>query len=373
MKAADGASMAEKVQFNHSTNTSGNFCLEWSEDELVALEIVNISMSTAGVLASAVAIIFILVSKGYKKFVHRLTLYLILAVQFDGVVSILQAVPVYYNGAVVATREGLEGFCAAVGFLSNIADWLELLVICWIVIYLFVVLVFKYSANAIRKKHEISGLVVVLILPFLFNWVPFVKNMYGLSGGDCWMKPSVNNYCDYDEVGLIFMFLLSYGPFLLVCLITLVSLGTIAIVMCKRAFQQEQGLCQPSVHRQGLKEVLPLLLYPLSYFLLWIGQVMIRLYDVTHAHGKTLHYPLLLTQDIISVIIILFVPLVFLLHASIRLCKMKQGQLSTMNTTTSFSVSNEFPDEEDKALIIKGQGTIQVKEYKSVLEGSVQW
>ena len=371
MKAADGAGLAENVQFNHSSNTSGNFCLEWSEDELVALEIVNICISAAGVLASAVAIIFILVSKGYKKFVHRLTLYLIVAVQFDGVVSILQAVPVYYSGTVVATREGLEGLCAATGFLSNIADWLELLIISWIVLYLVMVLVFKYSANAIRRKHEICGLVVVLILPFLFNWIPFLKSMYGLSGGDCWIKPSVNNYCDYDEVGLIFMFLLSYGPFLLVCLITLVSLGTIAIVMCKRALQQEQGSSQSSVHRQGLKEVLPLLLYPLSYFLLWIGEVMVRLYDVTH--GKMLHYPLILTQDIISVIIILFVPLVFLLHASIRLCKMKQGRLSTMNTTTSFSVSNEFPDEEDKTLIIKGQGTIQAKEYKSVLEGSVQW
>ena len=368
-KEAEGTGLVENDRFNHSNNTGGNFCLQWSEGELEALEIVNICISAAGVLACAVAITFILVSKGYKKFVHRLTLYLIVAVQFDGVVSILQAVPVYYTGAVVATREGLKGLCAAAGFLSNVADWLELLVICWIVLYLAVVLVFKCSANTIRRKREICGLTVILVLPFLLNWVPFVENLYGLSGGDCWMKPSVRNYCDYDDVGLIFMFLLSYIPFLFACLITLVSLGTIAIVMCKRALQQEQGLHQPSVHRQGLKEVLPLLLYPLSYFLLWIGEVTVRLCDVTH--GKTLHYPLILTHDIISVIIILFVPLVFLLHASVRLCKMKQGRLSTMNTTTSFHVPNEFPDEEDNALIIKGQGTIQVQGYKSVLEGSV--
>ena len=63
------------------------------------------SISAAGVLASVLAIIFILVSKGYKKFVHRLTLYQIVAVQFDGVVSIIQVVPVYYNGTVVATKE----------------------------------------------------------------------------------------------------------------------------------------------------------------------------------------------------------------------------------------------------------------------------
>ena len=44
---------------------------------------------------------------------------------------------------------------------------------CWIVLYLAVVLVFKYSANTIRKKCEICGLTVILVLPFLFNWVPF--------------------------------------------------------------------------------------------------------------------------------------------------------------------------------------------------------
>ena len=205
-KEAEGAGLVENDRFNHSNNTGGNFCLQWSEGELEALEIVNICISAAGVLASAVAIIFILVSKGYKKFVHRLTLYLIVAVQFDGVVSILQAVPVYYTGAVVATREGLKGLCAAAGFLSNVADWLELLVICWIVLYLAVVLVFKCSANTIRRKHEICGLTVILVLPFLLNWVPFLKNLYGLSGGNCWMKPSVRNYRDYDDVGFIFLF-----------------------------------------------------------------------------------------------------------------------------------------------------------------------
>ena len=67
-------------------------------------------------LNNVVAIIFILVSKGYKKFVHRLTLYLIVAVQFHGVVSILQVVPVYHNGTVVATRRNLRDFALLLGF-----------------------------------------------------------------------------------------------------------------------------------------------------------------------------------------------------------------------------------------------------------------
>ena len=268
---------------------------------------ISACFSAADVLASAVAIIFILVSKGYKKFVHRLTLYLIVAVQFFGVVSILQVVPVYHNGSVVATREELEGLCAAAGFLINVVDWMILLIISWTVLYLVMVLVFKYSANAIRRKHGICGLVVVLILPFLFNWLPFLKNMYGLSGGQCWIKLSVTSNCKYDNVGLAFIFLLAYSPAILVGIITFVSFGTIVFVMCRRALQQEQGLHQPSVHQQGIKEVLPLLLYPLIYFLLWVGLVATRIYDA--AQGRKFQYSLMLIHDIISGVIILLLPL----------------------------------------------------------------
>ena len=326
--------------------------------------------SAAGVLASAVAIIFILVSKGYKKFVHRLTLYLIVAVQFNGVVSILQVVPVYHNGSVVATREELEGLCAAAGFLINVVDWMILLINCWTVLYLVMVLVFKYSADTIRRKHEICGLAVILILPFLFNWIPFLKSMYGLSGGQCCMKPSMRSYCKYDNVGLAFIFLLAYGPAILVGIITFVSFGTIVFVMCRRALQQEQGLRQPSVHQQGIKEVLPLLPYPLIYFLLWTGLVVTRIYDATQ--GRKFQYSLMLIHDIISGVIILLLPTAFLLHSSINYYKKQQKRMHTLNTTTSYIVPNESSDQ-DEPLIIKGQGTkVPCKEYKSIFEGSVQ-
>ena len=337
------------VENNHS---SVNFCLEWSEKELEALT--EYLLSAAGVLASVVAIIFILVSKGYKKFVYRLTLYLMVAVQFHGVVSILRVVPVYYNGSVVATREGFEGLCAAAGFLINVVDWMILLIISWIVLYLVMVLVFQYSANAIRRKHEICGLVVVLILPFLFNWVPFLKNMYGLSGGQCGMKPSVTSNCKYDDVGLAFIFLLSYGPGILVAIIAFVSFGTMLIIMCRRTLQQEQGLRQPSVHQQGIKEVLPLLLFPSIYFLLWMGLVATGIYDATQ--GRKFQYSLMVINDIISGVIILLLPATVLLHSSINCYKKQQKRTRTLNTTTSYIVPNETSDQ-DEPLIIKGQGT----------------
>jgi len=41
-----------------------------------------------------------------------------------------------------------------------------------------------------------------------------------------------------------------------------------------------QGFCQPSVLQSALEEVLPLLLYPLIYLVLWTAIVAARINDV---------------------------------------------------------------------------------------------
>ena len=373
----DTDDLVKSGEFDQSNNTSGNFCLKWSAEELESWQITTICISSAGVLACILAIICIFVSKGYKKFVHRLTLYLIVAVQFNAAVSILQIVLVYYNGTVVATREDLQRLCAASGFLNEVANWLELLLICWIVLYLVMVLVFQYSANAIRRKHEVCGLAVILVLPFLFIWVPFLKGMYGLSGGECWIKPSVKRYCEYDGVGLTFMFLLSYGPAFLVCLLTFISFGTIAIVMCKRALQhQDQGSSQPSIYQRGLKEVLPLLLYPPIYFLFWMAVTATRIYDVLQkVQGRKFQFSLTLAHYVAFLLVaLLIIPLVFLLHSSINCCRKMRSKLHTPSVTTSYIVPNECSDQEDEPLIIKGQGAlVPSNEYQSVFEGNAKW
>jgi len=167
--------------------------------------------------------------------------------------------------------ERFEDFCATIGFLLEVTVWIPRLVICWIVLYLLMVLVFKHSANAIKWKHEACGLAVVLILPASISWVPFVKGMYGLSQEQCWIKTSENNSCLFDSAGLTVMLVFDYGPGLLAVLTVLITLVTIFTVMCRRAVRLEHRFCQLPVHQKGLKEVLPLLLLP-THFNLYYGQ-----------------------------------------------------------------------------------------------------
>jgi len=260
---------------------SSNNCLKFSRDKQESWNLGVFITSSAASVACILAIIFILAFKGHKRFVHRLTLYLMVAALQEAVVSILAAVviPVYINGTVVAVREGFDDFCAASGYLIMVTAWISKLVICWIVLRLVLVFVFKHNANAIKCKYEACGLAVVLILPASITWVPFVKGMYGWSRGGCWIKTSESD-CVYDYVGLTWMFVFDYGPELFIVLATLISLVTIFTVICRRAVRQEQVFYQTSIHQRGLKEVLPLLLYPLVYLVLLTAMVATRIYDV---------------------------------------------------------------------------------------------
>ena len=75
-----------------------------------------------------------------------------------------------------------------------------------------------------------------------------------------------------------YMFALYFycGPAFCGGIATLVALCTILIVMCKRAMTQEQGFGTQSIYQQGVKEILPLILYPLIYLLLLTPT---RIYD----------------------------------------------------------------------------------------------
>jgi len=204
----DGARRTDLVPsrpLNYSNITNGSYCLGISSEQVKTLNLTLICVCSTAGISCVLAIIFILVSKRYKKFVYRLTLYLMVAILLVEVATILEAVPMYNNGTVVAVRKGFEGLCVAASFLFQIAAWMEMFVIFWITIYLLTVLVFSCNVTVVKWKQEVIGLAAMLILPFLFNWIPFIKDMYGISGPYCWIKQSMNSNCKYDYVGLALM------------------------------------------------------------------------------------------------------------------------------------------------------------------------
>ena len=88
---------------------SGNNCPKLTPETQKTWNIAVITISSVATVACILAIISILAFKGHKRFVHRLTLYLMVAALLEAVASVLAVIPVYHkhdNGTVVHGCEG---------------------------------------------------------------------------------------------------------------------------------------------------------------------------------------------------------------------------------------------------------------------------
>ena len=72
------------------------------------------------------------------------------------------------------------------------------------------------------NKLEIALLISILVLPLLFDWIPFVTNSYGPEKGSlCWIY-KVKSDCSTQTAGLVEQIMLWDVPFGLVAVLTLV-------------------------------------------------------------------------------------------------------------------------------------------------------
>ena len=208
-----------------------------------------------------------------------------------------------------------------------------------------------------RKCKEVMGVTVVVTLPFTFNWVPFLWNMYGLSGLFCWIKEVSNGNCNDRTLSIILMFSMSYGPLLSLIFIGFLCLLAITLILCRGSTlnrEDAQSVSESAVQKrfkEGLKEMSFVLVFPLLYNLLCLVIVANRLYSVTHSDSEPL-YPLWIAHMIASPGRLLVSPVAFMLHPytwKTLICHKRP----TSDTDTHFIVPPEDEDIEEP-IVIRG-------------------
>ena len=119
--------------------------------------------------------------------------------------------------------------------------------------------------------------------------VPLITKYYDLAGGWCWIR-DWKNHCasEKDTVGIIQQFTVWYGPltiFLFICLIAVV------IVVTKYYFWRHCTCCHKTntnedANKTAVKELLPLLAYPVIFFVLALFPLINRLYGAISPHNS---------------------------------------------------------------------------------------
>lgn len=297
---------------------NSSYCFNFTDTDLKINIGVTVSLHLLAILTCLAAILFIFATKQHKVFVNRLVLYLMVVSSLWSLTIMAEVIPVSHESsrqaAGVRVRQGWDAACAAMGFISQLVESAKILVVCWIVLYLLLLVVFKHNIS--KPSHEVVGLVVVMALPPLVDWIPFRWGSYGLSGLWCWIELTDRDCQDFRR-GLGLMLGIEYIPVLLAVMFTAVSFISIMVALCRRAHRADIKWKWASIYQKGLAETGALMVYPAIYGVIFIFRVIHRTYYVVQIKRmRSPNYTLWLAHSTALGIGAILVPLLYLLRPS---------------------------------------------------------
>ena len=176
-------------------------CDVYSDPAYLAISVTRASLALFSFVCCGTVVFLILFYKQYGGFVQRLILYTCVASALNSLSIVTQKVD--YFGANSAT----EVYCVIAGFISQYTSLVELLAVLGLVLGLYV----NIFHRKLRRRVEVLCVLLVLMIPALVSWVPFINLSYGSSGPWCWIREKEQN-CERYVMGLVLQYLLWYLP-----------------------------------------------------------------------------------------------------------------------------------------------------------------
>lgn len=376
MQQSSEVSTVRKMdQAVYCNNTLFNF----TEQQLATNTAISAVLQSTATLSCLCVIVFILCTRLYQKFSYRLIIYLMLADALFSLTAMLQRAPItYIDDQGVAVKVGWEGACSALAYIYQMMESAKLTIITWIVLYLFVIAVWKIQLNS--PRHEVVGLVITLAVPLFKDWLPFCWNMYGLTGMWCWIRIVDDNCHPQYGLAIGLMFAVEYVPVLLISVFTAVTFVTILVRLYKDSAKAEiswRGVSDTSALKAGL----PLIAFPILYMLIFLFRIGHRVYFTVVVEQPTTPFTTFWMMNTIAVgLAALIVPTTFACHPNTfkKLCTCITGnktgrRLSSFYRRESWTASKEIlgSSESDPFLSSKESNERDSLIYKSILSSTV--
>ena len=245
-------------------------------------------MGIGGVVSAVfclAALLLVFGLKLHKHFSHRLAANQVIGSPFYSVVCSVQMVVMNYQ-----RDPGVyEPVCEALGCMLTYAVWVKMLAMLWLTFHLFSFTVYYKSLH----RAEVVCALIVTLFPFLFVWVPFLNGAYGIAGAWCWIK-NWNGSCMSNRfaVGEIEQYGLFYVPaiiFQVGAVVLVVIMFVVLLCRLKTPLSSElQPLIDDTQRKQAMKELLPLVTYPILFCLFLFPRFINRVYgDIDKANMAT--------------------------------------------------------------------------------------
>lgn len=305
------------LDYNSSVNrTNGTAsCLNYDSVEFKIIAALRAGAGTLSAVCCLVVICLIVAYKKYLFFTQRLIAYLAVTAFFQTILYTLGRVNFYTSRPIV------DPYCFFAGFFHEYSHWTEVVSIVCIAFNIF-------SMGVLRRntaRLEIIYVILILILPLTWSWVPFLHAAYGTAGPWCGIR-TLTRDCEDFRFGQILQPTLQVIPLYLILVIAFV-LTCITACKVRRARNRWSGQFRHEVQvrvQDMEKEIRPLLWYPVIYLVLETPSVVNHLYHTFNPLAQFL--PLWYVEAIVGPMHGAFIALVYAFDSETR-ARMRCQQL----------------------------------------------
>ena len=311
------------------------------------LRCVGFILGLSSVIVCLTSIVLVFVFKLHIYFVHRLALYQVSAAYYGGLALTLELLFLIFR----RDDEKNDWLCETVGFFTLYLSWVKLLFTAWLVVHLFCQAVLHKDPQRDHKYcYEVLCIIISIVFPLLFTWVPFVTEECGPAGAWCWIQNWKEHCVDnLLIIGVTEQILLWFGPAMFVSVVEFIAIIVIVLrlLFCYQPNDVPTGTSTSLLEssnssaqkrRKALNELLPLLAYPILFCLLLIPPFINRIIGAAYT-GQQPNITAILVSGIIIPLQPLFAGLTLLIHILVlKVCYRHTGyvRLSTYPNAWAF-------------------------------------
>ncbi len=226
-----------------------------------------------------IAVTMVIGLRLYTRFAYRLAMYQVLGSLFWSLSNVLLLLQLNYD----QHSESSRASCYLEAFTIEYSMWVKLLFTLWLVFHLFCYVVLLKNLKKLEWLYVTSTVFFPLVC---IVWIPFIHGNYGIAGAWCFIRIWKDDCATekYPE-GIAEMFALFYAPVAVALALIALAIFIMVVVMVQRAYRNKDLERQPflaehnEANRKVVKQLLPLLAYPIIYFALFLFPLINRLYD----------------------------------------------------------------------------------------------
>ena len=245
------------------------------------------STSAVSLIMCLVAVSLVLWLKVYNIFTYRLALYQVLSSFSLTLALVLSLMLIDYDEESLYYKVA----CKTDAFLLQYTATVKLLFTICLNFHIFSLAVCLKNF----RKLELCYIFFSCFTPLMTSWIPFIGDFYGLAGAWCWIKTWKHNCASHHYTqGILEQFLLWYGPLFLSLTASVISVFVVILVLlhqsygyCRKSVPEREQLLEKEERkkmRNALRDLLPLLAYPLLFYVLTLLPLVNRIYSSISPH-----------------------------------------------------------------------------------------